>query len=353
MIRAKQRAFTLVELLVVIGIIGILVALLLPAIQAAREAARRSTCKNNLKQLGLAAHNFNDSMKCITPARLQEEYSTWVALLAPYLEETAVAKSWNLAGRFREQPEEARTAIIPSMFCPSRYRASRAVVHTLSATTSAPILPAGDYSGTKGDYAGVIGDGQYSCSANSGPCSTNVYPFNNLDNPWQNGPVRMPPSSYVPIHGASKKIRSWKHTMTMKRLVDGTSKTLLYGEKCVPSVYTGSTNSANQVEDEVAYEAEGAIMLGSGPLSTGRLLGPGGGAPATNLNRIPPMPCDLEMDSRTYLYGTWKFKFGSSHDLVVMFTLCDGSVRDLPFDTDVNTLGYMATVAGGESFVMP
>src|SRR5882724_1366526 len=83
----RGSAFTLVELLVVIAIIGILVALLLPAIQAAREAARRSQCQNNLKQIGLAITNYESATKTLPPGAFLGEGSAWSAFILPYLEE--------------------------------------------------------------------------------------------------------------------------------------------------------------------------------------------------------------------------------------------------------------------------
>src|SRR5688572_25903256 len=91
--RTRLRGFTLVELLVVIAIIGILVALLLPAIQSAREAARRTQCKNNLKQIGLAVINHLDARK-VYPASTETETAigdrsrmTWTVAILPFIED--------------------------------------------------------------------------------------------------------------------------------------------------------------------------------------------------------------------------------------------------------------------------
>ena len=114
---ARRLGFTLVELLVVIAIIGILIALLLPAVQAAREAARRSQCTNNLKQLGIALHNYHDTHKALPPGWLRKYQGTtlintscwgWGAFILPYVEQQALFDTIEPGqGTFRDSVTDA------------------------------------------------------------------------------------------------------------------------------------------------------------------------------------------------------------------------------------------------------
>ena len=97
----RQRGFTLIELLVVIAIIAVLIALLLPAVQSAREAARRAQCTNNLKQVGLAMHNYHDSQGSLPPGVKGCCWGTWLVFILPYIEGSNTFNAFNFAGNDR------------------------------------------------------------------------------------------------------------------------------------------------------------------------------------------------------------------------------------------------------------
>ncbi|QDT96141.1 DUF1559 family PulG-like putative transporter [Gimesia aquarii] len=133
MLLKKKRGFTLIELLVVIAIIAILIALLLPAVQQAREAARRSTCKNNLKQIGLALHNYHDNFRSFPPGDVRRTYGAgvqtwttsmlgWIPRILPFLDQAPLYNQINFeleAGVSAAPNNALRREKLPVVRCPS------------------------------------------------------------------------------------------------------------------------------------------------------------------------------------------------------------------------------------------
>jgi prepilin-type N-terminal cleavage/methylation domain-containing protein len=150
----RRHAFTLIELLVVIAIIAVLIALLLPAVQQAREAARRSQCKNNLKQIGLALHNYHDTANTLPPGYIGPNPSAtvpqgwgWMTMILPYLDQAPLYNGISGAGGFTgynvatfalapTSGTPYNSSVLAALQCPSDTGAS--ILNTNSPSTSSP-----------------------------------------------------------------------------------------------------------------------------------------------------------------------------------------------------------------------
>jgi prepilin-type N-terminal cleavage/methylation domain-containing protein len=330
--------FTLVELLVVIAIIGVLVALLLPAIQAAREAARRTECKNKIRQLGIAVQNYHDVRKALPPNRIGDGYATWLYLILPYIEQANISNLWDASdGRVEFAPQQFRELSVPTFLCPSQSRDSP-IINSKPAD-----FAGGQTSGSVADYQVTFASTCAQVVTRDGSPTPSV-----VNNPgtWDSSNMHDSDGAIVQPHrrddvvyvsGSGSALRSWKSRTSLKSIVDGTSLTIMLGETAL-------------WESDFQMTFDGNDNRGQACGILARL--------STN-NEVPPNnPTDQHPDDPSppgrslpkYQAGVWECGLGSAHPGVVHVAMVDSSVQSLSLDLDPNVLDRMITRAGEEIY---
>ena len=303
-----RLAFTLVELLVVIAIVGVLIALLLPAVQAARETARASECQNRLKQLGLATLLFHFANEAFPPARLwdsetsREElsYPSWMARILPYAGEQAAYDRWDVYEPFAAHDLQTRSFAPDFFVCPTKRSLAEAIIPT--GKRGVPIsLPCGcrieafvnEMGGAAADYGGNHGeflhfrerDPEVLLGGGTGVIITSRAV-------WAN---------WVPV--------GWQDRISTADVTDGMSKTMLAGEMYSPTDGLG----------KMPYD--GPVYNGLDLTASARLGGPGGPA-------LARLPTDSALRDNPTGFGSW-------HPGYCPFVRGDGSVSKVDVDIDI------------------
>ena len=286
----KSRGFTLIELLVVIAIIAILIALLLPAVQQAREAARRSTCKNNLKQIGIALHNYHDVARSFPPGSLfgDDEYG-WACMVLPYIEQANIYNQLDFTGQGPDltialQPG-VTDHVIPIYLCPS---------NSMSLTKSPVRAGAGHNGVDLGGHARI----DYSGSLGSGGGA---------------------------ITGMFGKIKDTLSPTKMRDVLDGTSNTIAVGE-----AYTQFMREIDGPTHANARDFK--VWVGTNN---------------QHQNIV------AEAGTAHIINGTRDDSFASQHVGGAQFLFADGSVSFISENIDMVTFGKLADKADGQVVQKP
>jgi prepilin-type N-terminal cleavage/methylation domain-containing protein len=317
---AARAAFTLVELLVVIAIIGVLVALLLPAVQAAREAARRMHCQNNLKQIGLAFHNHADVVGHLPTGGWGwgwvgdpdlgtgiTQPGSWTFNILPYIEQKTL---YDISAGKSGQPKFAdldRMVSVPvkSYNCPSRRKLGIWPITSTSHKNYDQVN-----AGAKSDYGANCGDVPWN-EYNEGP--PNLLPNSPCPPDQVASGVANGPRVYTGISYACSRVR-------IAEITDGTSSTFMVGEKFLhPRKWMDGTDPSDNENLYTGFDNDHYR-------STGAAYYPPA-ADSPNLGAL-----------QTY---------GSAHPSAFNVVLCDGSVRTIAYNIDKTTYARLGNKSDG------
>jgi len=303
--RPFHSGFTLVELLVVIAIIGILIALLLPAVQAAREAARRMQCSNNLKQVGLALHSFHAAYNVLPLAGQRSDHGEWLLAILPYLEQQDFADQWNENLLYWQSPNREQAT-------------TRFAVYSCPSDSPAQFVWSG------------VGIQKYNYAANLGTTTNGrASPYNSVE--YHGAPFKF---DAVNTFGAAPFDAGLR--VSFSAIGDGTSKTLLVAE-----VRQG----------QESYALQGCTLFGahtgfstflSPNSASADLCSPGWCVTA------PDLPCtDAPLWDQVVLASR------SQHAGGVLACLADGSVHFLTDSIDLTTWRNLSSTQDGEEIALP
>jgi prepilin-type N-terminal cleavage/methylation domain-containing protein/prepilin-type processing-associated H-X9-DG protein len=323
----SSSGFTLIELLVVIAIIGVLIALLLPAVQSAREAARRAQCTNNLKQIGLALHNYESSLGSfpigvlrftlpLCDAASNRRHTMWASILN-YMEGTNVANSLNFSlGANSIRNITAQETLISGYICPS------------DLPSNGPLNP-------RGGPLQFIGVNQSSYGGSAGTTELFRYRYNPGTN---DGNCRH-------LEGNGAFVVSWNYRIS--DFTDGTSQTLFVGEM------SRFRNQPASWQMPWNYGEWFSLVGGTGGGSTVHNIAYLAARPNSPMVDsdvaviIDPDPFTWHTKPAAQIYGNHGFR--SQHPGGVNFLFGDGSVRFIKNSINLQTYWAIGTRNGGEA----
>ncbi|MGC1272832.1 MAG: DUF1559 domain-containing protein [Planctomycetaceae bacterium] len=313
----SRHGFTLIELLVVIAIIAVLIALLLPAVQQAREAARRSQCQNNLKQMGLACHNFQDVFGHLPNGARDGKYNDWSCCNAKFIH----GYSWSFhILPFLEQNNLYDLGIDddadPAVEANSHKVVARHGVPTYACPSRRALTPYGSQY-YRSDYAGNAGELSVSGST----------VWSREGTPNLGG-------------GTDEKtgviVQTDKGKVTIEQIKDGSSNTLMIGEKALHPTEHGKNGGDNEAWNDAGWD-QCVIRMTAGRNANGDVF---------PIGLLPDMqaPVASEISAATI----WYWNFGSPHTGGTMFCFGDGSVRMVSNQIDGITLHHLGHRGDGE-----